>query len=101
MHEHDTPNPAVPGGNGAALASAGESAEGLKRRVAELEAALERVTRQREEARRMLWELHAVAFPDDPPPTEEELCEERKTLNDKSISEMIAELERGEGAATT
>jgi hypothetical protein len=70
----------------------GESVEGLKRRVAELEAALAKMTRQRDETRRMLFELHAEMFPNDPPPTEEELLDERKTRTEQSISEMLAEL---------
>jgi hypothetical protein len=46
----------------------------------------------------MLFELHAELFPDDPPPTEEELLEGKKTRTEQSISEMIAELEREAGA---
>jgi hypothetical protein len=76
----------------------GESVEALKRRVAELEAALAKMTRQRDETRRMLFELHAEMLPDDPPPTEEELLDERKTRTEQSISEMLAELEKEAGA---
>jgi len=90
-----TPN--TPGDNGPP-APPGESVEALKRRVAELEAALEKMTRQREETRRMFFELYEEMFPDDPPPTEEELLEERKTLTTKTISELLAELEQKEGA---
>lgn len=68
----------------------GESVDALKRRVEELEAALAKMTRQREETRRMLFELHAAALPDDPPPTEEELIEEKKTRTEQSISSMLA-----------
>ena len=76
----------------------GESVEALNRRVSELEAALAKMTRQRDETRRMFFELHAEMFPDDPPPTEEELLDEKKTRTEVSISEMIGELVRGAGA---
>ena len=56
-----TPN--TPGDNGPP-APPGESVEALKRRVAELEAALEKMTRQREETRRMFFELYEEMFPD-------------------------------------
>ena len=79
----------------------GESVEALKRRIAELETALAKMTRQREETRRMFFELYAEMFPDDPPPTEEELLEERKTRIEKSVSDMIAELESEAGASGT
>jgi hypothetical protein len=88
-----TPSVPAPESNGHAGAG-GESVADLKRRVAELEAALAAMTRQREETRRMFFELYDRAFPDDPPPTEDELLEERKTLTTKSISEVLAELER-------
>ena len=51
------------------------------------------MTRQREETRRMLFELYDHAFPDDPPPTEAELLEQRKTLVPGTISDFLAELE--------
>ena len=70
----------------------------LTRRVAELEVALAAMTRQREETRRMFFELYDYAFPDDPPPTEAELLEERKTLTTNSISDFLAEFEREEAA---
>ena len=87
-----TPNPPAPEANGHPAAS-GESVAALKRRVAELEVALAAMTRQREETRRMLFELYDNTFPDDPPPTEAELLEERKTLSTKSISEFLAEFQ--------
>ncbi len=79
----------------------GESVEALKRRISELEVALDKMTRQREETRRMFFELYEEAFPDDPPPTEEELLEERKTLVEVTISEMITQLETKAGATGT
>jgi hypothetical protein len=72
----------------------GESVAELKRRIAELEVALAAMTRQREETRRMFFELYDHVFPDDPPPTEAELLEERKTLVPGTISDFIAEFER-------
>ena len=87
-----TPN-TLPESNGPPPAS-GESVADLKRRIAELEVALAAMTRQREETRRMLFELYDVVFPDDPPPTEAELLEERKTLVPGTISDFIAEFER-------
>jgi hypothetical protein len=77
-----------------APAAGDESVSALKRRIAELEVALAAMTRQREERRRMLFELYEAAFPDDPPPTEAELLEERKTLVPGTISDFLAELER-------
>lgn len=82
-----------PGANGHPDASA-ESVIALKRRIAELEVALAAMTRQREETRRMYFELYDNTFPDDPPPTEEELLEERKTLVPGTISDFIAQFER-------
>jgi hypothetical protein len=87
------PNPPAPGSNGHPAAG-GESVADLKQRIAALEVALAAMTRQREETRRMLLELYEAAFPDDPPPTEAELLEERKTLSPKTISEFLAELEQ-------
>lgn len=94
---HDTSLP-TPEANGP-TAVGGESVADLKRRVAELEVALAAMTRQREETRRMLFELYDAAFPDDPPPTEAELLEERKTLTTKSISEFLAEFLAAEKSA--
>jgi hypothetical protein len=74
----------------------GESVADLKRRIAELEVALAAMTRQREETRRMFFELYEYAFPDDPPPTEAELLEERKALVPGTISDFLAEFEREE-----
>lgn len=74
--------------------ASGESVADLKRRVAELEVALAAMTRQREETRRMFFELYDLVFPDDPPPTEAELLEARKTLVPGTISDFLAELER-------
>jgi hypothetical protein len=74
--------------------SDGESVADLKLRVAELEVALAAMTRQREETRRMFFELYEVAFPDAPPPTEAELLEERKALVPGTISDFLADLER-------
>ena len=88
----NVPNTSAPEANGQPAAG-GESVADLKRRIAELEVALAAMTRQREETRRMLFELHDAAFPDDPPPTEAELLEERKTLSTKSISEFLAEFQ--------
>jgi hypothetical protein len=76
----------------------GETVEALRQRIKELETALEKMTRQREETRRMFFELYEEMFPDDPPPTEEELLEERKSLTTKTISEFLAELEQEAGA---
>jgi hypothetical protein len=87
------PNPPAPESNGQP-AVGGESVTDLKHRIAALEVALAAMTRQREETRRMLFELYEAAFPDDPPPTEAELLEERKTLSTKSISEFLAEREQ-------
>jgi hypothetical protein len=42
------------------------------------------------------FKLYDAAFPDDRPPTEEELREEMKTASPQTISEIIAELERAE-----
>ncbi len=42
-------------------AAGGESVADLKRRIAELEVALAAMTRQREETRRMLFELYDAA----------------------------------------
>ena len=89
-----TPDTPTPEANGHPTAP-GDSVADLKRRIAELEVALAAMTRQREETRRMLFELYDAAFPDDPPPTEEELLEERKTLSAKSISEFLAEFQSG------
>jgi len=88
-----TPDTPISEANGHPTAS-GESVADLKRRIAELEVALAAMTRQREETRRMFFELYDYAFPDDPPPTEEELLEERKTLVPGTISDFIAEFER-------
>jgi hypothetical protein len=88
-----TPNPPAPESSGPP-AVGGESVADLKRRIAELEVALAAMTRQREETRRMFFELYDLAFPDDPPPTEAELLEERKTLVPGTISDFLAELER-------
>lgn len=42
----------------------------------------------------MFFELYDLAFPDDRPPTEAELLEERKTLVPGTISDFLAEFER-------
>jgi hypothetical protein len=94
----DDTTPKVPGSPAPAAnghpPAGGESVEALTRRVAELEVALAAMTRQREETRRMFFELYDYAFPDDPPPTEAELLEERKTLVPGSISDFLAQLEQ-------
>jgi hypothetical protein len=84
--------------NGNSTPTNGESLADLKRRIVELEAVVDKMTRQREETRKMIFQLQTVAFPNDPPPTEEELLEEQKTLTELSISQLIVELESDVGA---
>jgi hypothetical protein len=86
--------PLPPESNGQPAAGGGSVAD-LKRRLAESGVALAAMTRQREETRRMRFELYDAAFPDDPPTTDAELLEERKTLTTKSISEFLAEFQSG------
>ncbi len=95
----NVPSTSAPEANGQPAAG-GESVADLKRRIAELEVALAAMTRQREETRRMFFELYDHAFPDDPPPTEEELLEERKTLVPGTISDFIAEFERQQAGSS-
>jgi hypothetical protein len=83
-----TPNaPPVPN-------AGGESVVDLKRRVAELEVALAAMTRQREETRRMFFELYEHAFPDDAPPTEADLLAQRESPAPGTISDFLAEFEQ-------
>ncbi len=72
--------------NGTTIAS-------LQQEVLKLRAELELKEREHEETRRLLFALRDVAFPNDPPPTEEELLEEGNTLSTKSISDFLRELE--------
>jgi hypothetical protein len=94
----NTQTPITPQDNESSTSSRVESVADLKQRISELEDVLAKMTRQREESRRMIFELYDIAFPDDPPPTEAELLEERKTLTEISISQMIAELNMDVGA---
>lgn len=89
-----TPNAPAPEANGHLPLAGGEPVADLKHRITELEVALAAMTRQREETRRMFFELYDLAFPDDRPPTEAELLEERKTLVPGTISDFLAEFER-------
>jgi hypothetical protein len=98
MDDKDTAPTSTQGDGENPIPTERDSVAALKRRVAELETALSKMTKQREETRRMLFELHTIALPEDRPPTEEELIEERKTLTEKSISQLIAELESDLGA---
>lgn len=90
-------NPPPPESSGQP-APGGTDIPALQRRIAELEVALAAMTRQREETRRMFFELYDTVFPDDMP-TEAELLEEQKTATTKTISEFIAEFLAAEKSA--
>lgn len=86
--------PTTPAPESSAPPVGGDSLPELKRRIAELEVALAAMTRQREETRRMFFELYEYAFPDAPAPTEEELLEHRKTLVPGTVSDFLTQFEQ-------
>jgi len=77
---------------------AGETVESLRQQVRDLEVALDKMTRQREETRRMLFEMYDQFLADHPPPTEDEIRRQRdEPPCQQSFGDLLTQLERETG----